>query len=186
MSLRFFTEWEKLKVEKKLLTAVIAILAVAIIVLAATLKSAYYNQKVIVLPPVVTDEFTLTGNSYSRSYLEQIAFYLSDRLLTISPTTVNSSFDTILKFAPESISRPLKESLDRQAETIIKERIYQVFYPTIFDATPNTLSVSGNLKRFAGNVYQSETETTVIFQYYVNYGRIYITSFEAKPFEAKR
>jgi conjugal transfer pilus assembly protein TraE len=166
--------------------AVIAILAVAIIVLVTSLKNAYYNQKVIVLPPVVTDEFTLTGNSYSRSYLEQIALYLSDRLLTISPTTVKSSFDTVLKFAPESVSRLLKESLDKQADTIIKERVYQVFYPTIFDISPNTLSVSGNLKRFAGNVYQSEAETTVIFQYYVHYGRIYITSFEAKPYEAKK
>jgi conjugal transfer pilus assembly protein TraE len=186
MSLRFFTEWEKLKVEKKLLTAIIAILSVAIIVLVTALKSAYYNQKIIVLPPVVTDEFTVTGNAYSRAYLEQIAFYLSDRLLTISPVTVNSSFDTVLKFAPENVAKTLKDSLDRQADTIIKERIYQVFYPTSFDATPNTMTVNGILKRFAGNVYQSETNTTVTYQYHVNYGRIYITSFEAKPFEAKK
>jgi conjugal transfer pilus assembly protein TraE len=178
--MRFFTEWERLKVEKKFLMTVIAILSIAIIVLAVSLRRAIFEQRIVVIPPVVTDEFTINGNNYSKAYLEQIAYYLCDRLLSVSPETVNSSFDAVLQFANSDNINLLKASLDKQAETIIKERIYQVFYPTKFDATPKTLTVVGNVRRFAGNIYQSDVQTSVIFQYYVHNGRLYITSFEAQ------
>jgi conjugal transfer pilus assembly protein TraE len=177
--MKFFTEWERLKVEKNLLMGIIAILSAAIIILVFALRSAIFDQRIIVIPPVVTDEFTISGNTYSKAYLEQIAYYLCDRLLSVSPETVNSSFDAVLQFGDSNNTRALKTSLDKQAETIIKERIYQVFYPTKFDATPKTLTVTGNTRRFAGNIYQSEVLTTVVFQYYVHNGRLYITSFEA-------
>jgi conjugal transfer pilus assembly protein TraE len=183
--MRFFTEWERLKVEKRLLMAVILILAASIIVLVFALRNAMFAQRVIVIPPIVRDEFSVSGNNYSKAYLEQIAYYLCDRLLSVSPESVKSSFDAVLQFAGSDNLNLLKSSLDKQAETIIKERIYQTFYPANFGATPNSLTVEGSLRRFAGNIYQSETQTSVIFQYRINNGRLYITSFEAKPFEAK-
>jgi conjugal transfer pilus assembly protein TraE len=178
--MKFFTEWERLKVEKKLLMVIIAILSVTIIVLVFALKSAYFEQRIIVIPPVVSDEFAVSGNTYSKAYLEQIAYYLCDRLLSVSPETVKSSFDAVLQFADSGNINALKSSLDKQADTIIKERIYQVFYPAAFEATPQILTVTGVIRRFAGNIYQSETQSVITFNYYVHNGRLYITSFEAK------
>ncbi|MDR0453806.1 MAG: type IV conjugative transfer system protein TraE [Deferribacteraceae bacterium] len=180
--MKFFTEWERLKVEKKLLLIMMTMLSFVIILLLFALLSAYKNQKVIVLPPKVDKEFWVAGNTLSSSYLEQVAFYLSDRLLTVSPATVRASFDTIIGFAEPSMIKLLRTSLSEQADTIIREKIFQVFYPAAFasDTQKRTITVKGTIKRFSGNVYQSEAESVIIFEYTVLEGRLYITSIETK------
>jgi conjugal transfer pilus assembly protein TraE len=178
--LDFFTEWERLKVEKKFLVGAVIVQAIVILVLVLALKSAYQDQRIIVLPPKVDQEFWGSGNTFSSTYLEQVAFFLSDRLLTVSPKTVKSSFDTIIGFVEPSAVRQLRESLNTQAEAIIRERVFQVFYPEKFtvDTTKRTMIVSGMLKRFSGNVYQYEAESIIRFTFNVREGRLYITSIE--------
>jgi conjugal transfer pilus assembly protein TraE len=178
--MKFFTEWERLKAENKIMTIAIVALAITILVLTIALISAYKSQKVIVLPPKVDKEFWVSGNTFSSEYLEQVAFYLSDRLLTISPTTVKASFDSVIGFVEASSVRKLRESLDEQANTIIREKVYQVFYPAQFavDTSKRIITVRGQLKRFSGNVYQYEAESAIQFSFYVREGRLYITSIE--------
>ena len=84
-----FQKLKKLDNEKKFFGFIIIILAFVILVQGILNYNLITANRTIVLPPAVTKEFWATDKQISESYFEQIGFYIADRVLSVSPETVD-------------------------------------------------------------------------------------------------
>ncbi|QKF59208.1 TraE/TraK family type IV conjugative transfer system protein [Aliarcobacter lanthieri] len=150
--------------------------------LAITVINTSKNSKIIITPPYITSEFENVGNAFSYSYYEQIGFHLSSALLTISPSNVNKTFDSIQGYfsSDPMEAKAIKDFLVKEAEQIKKDNIYQAFYPLklLENHQNNSFTVEGLLKTMTGNIAMEEKKARINFNYRVNNKKLVIKSFE--------
>ncbi|MFA6396630.1 MAG: TraE/TraK family type IV conjugative transfer system protein [Sulfurimonas sp.] len=184
MGKSFFSNWAKLKEENNVMKIVTLSLSVALVVSSIANYKLFNEKTIVVIPPKVTKEFQVTGNELSFEYIEQVGYYLSDRILSIAPENAQNSFDTIIPFLttdPNAIKQ-IQQKLALQAKVVKENDIYQVFYPlkTMVNKTTKEFSVEGMLKKMSGNNYISSGQAIITFKFYVKDGRMVITSLEVK------
>jgi conjugal transfer pilus assembly protein TraE len=180
--MKFWSYWDKLTAENKLLKNVFLILAVTIVILVYAIMKISSIQRVVVLPPKVDREFWVSGNEVSTSYLEMVGYYIADRVMNVSPGNADSSYDYILPFlsTDPDIVKTIRTTLKTQAEAIIKDDIYQSFYPrdVNIDQEKKCFTVSGTVRRGTGNIYIGSGTGSVNICYTINYGKFTITKLE--------
>lgn len=180
----FFAKWAATNYENNTLTFVNLGLSAALIISLLVINNLSNSKTVVVIPPNLNKEFQVSGNTLSKEYFEQVGFYLSDRILSVSPENVANSFDTILPYLatnPESI-KTIRENLSLQAETIKQNDFYQVFYPMRVSINEQGMkfSVEGTLKKMSGNNSISSGRATVIYDFSIENGRLFIKNIEVK------
>lgn len=180
----FFSNWTALKEENNVLKISVLVLTAGLIASVMTISRISESRTILVMPPKITKEFQVSGNDLSYEYIEQIGFYLSDRLLSISPASAQNSFDSILPFLtkdPEAI-KTIRESLMLQAKTIKDNDIYQAFYPmkVMINSKGERFSVEGELKKMSGNNNVSSSRATITFDFTVENGQLFIKSVGVK------
>lgn len=184
MNKKFFSNWAMLQGENSSLKVMTLGLTVALLVSSIANYNLYREKTVVVIPPKVTKEFQVSGNELSFSYFEQVGFYLSDRVLSVSAENAQNSFDTILPYLttePDAV-KIIRENLSMQAQVIRENDIYQVFYPmrVAVNAQGMKFSVEGTLKKMSGNNHISTGKATITFDFIVKDGRLIIKSIEVK------
>lgn len=171
----------RLKEENRLMKLAVFILALALFIESILIYRTANTQKIIVLPPRVDREFWVAGDKVSNSYLEQVALYVADRMLSVSPENVDYSFDTIMGFMttdPQYV-KTLKEKFIELARVVKVNNVSQVFYPLKVDfRKDNELVISGILKKLTGNILMGESKPYLKLQYKINNGRLTITNIE--------
>lgn len=176
----FFSNWTVLKEENNVLKISVLVLTAGLVASVMTISRISESRTILVIPPKVTKEFQVSGNNLSYEYIEQIGFYLADRLLSVSPANAQNSFDTILPFLtkdPESI-KTIRENLMLQAKTIKDNDVYQAFYPmqVLVNNEGKRFSVEGELKKMSGNNNISSSRATINFDFTVENGQLFIKS----------
>lgn len=180
-----FRQIHKLDNEKKFFGFIIIILVLVIFVQGVLNYNLITANRTIVLPPAVTKEFWATDKQISESYFEQIGFYIADRVLSVSPETVDSSYISLLPFF-DSNSESLKavrDKLKSQAEFIKAEKMYQVFYPLRMypDYSKKKIKIEGPMKKFIGELLVQESNKSYItINYDIKAGRFIIKSLDFK------
>lgn len=180
-----FRQIHKLDNEKKFFGFIIIILVLVILVQGVLNYNLITANRTIVLPPAVTKEFWATDKQISESYFEQIGFYIADRVLSVSPETVDSSYISLLPFF-DSNSESLKavrDKLKSQAEFIKAEKMYQVFYPLRMypDYNKRQIKIEGPMKKFIGELLVQESNKSYItINYEIKAGRFMIKSLDFK------
>lgn len=180
-----FRQIHKLDNEKKFFGFIIIILVLVILVQGVLNYNLITANRTIVLPPAVTKEFWATDKQISESYFEQIGFYIADRVLSVSPETVDSSYISLLPFF-DSNSESLKavrDKLKSQAEFIKAEKMYQVFYPLHMypDYNKRQIKIEGPMKKFIGELLVQESNKSYItINYEIKAGRFMIKSLDFK------
>ncbi|MFN3263490.1 MAG: TraE/TraK family type IV conjugative transfer system protein, partial [Aquificaceae bacterium] len=152
-------------------------LIVANVVLAFLLYRASVHKQVIVIPPKVDKEFWVAGDTLSRAYLEQVAVFLADRILSVSPENVDYSLSMVGPFFtsdPQQL-KAIQETLAGYKATIKRENWSQVFYPLKVTITEKAIAVEGIVRKLAGVNYVGQERRTVQFSYEVRNGRLIIT-----------
>lgn len=180
----FFSHWAKSIEENTIYKYTIFGLSAAIVAMSMTISHISDKQTVVVVPPNMTKEFRVTGNEISRDYFEQVGFYLSDRILSVSPETVDSSFDAILPYFttdPDAI-KVIRQQMADQALAIKENDIYQVFYPMkmAYNEKGMKFSIEGMLRKMSANNLISSAKSTVTYDFKVKNGKLIITSVEVR------
>jgi len=186
--MKFWNFWEAIEKENRILKFGFLILLIIFIVQSFVVVKLYSKKTVIVLPPKVDKEFWVSGDTLSRTYLEQVAYFIADRLLNVSPENVKSSIDMILPFfttEPEQL-RKLKEKLVEYENEIIENEIYQSFYPMKFLIAKDSfkrpyLRVEGIVRRTSGDVYIGQRKAYVNIFFKVRSGRLIVYELEKTP-----
>ncbi len=182
--MRFFGEYNKALAQLNLFKIYSFVLTIAIAILAIVNYQASNNSKIIITPPYVSSEFENVGDNFSYSYYEQIGVHLSNALLTISPSNVNRTFDSIQGYFssdPDDIQK-IKEYLIEEAGRIKKDNIFQAFYylKTVPNYKHNSFTVEGLLKSLTGNTVIDEKKARITFYYTINNKKLVIKAFDVE------
>lgn len=180
-----FQKLKKLDNEKKFFGFIIIILAFVILVQGILNYNLITANRTIVLPPAVTKEFWATDKQISESYFEQIGFYIADRVLSVSPETVDSSYISLLPFFDSSSQnlKSVRDKLKEQADFIKSEKMYQIFYPLRMypDYSKKQIKIEGPMKKFIGELLVQESNKSYItITYEIKAGRFMIKSLDFK------
>ena len=180
-----FKEINKLNNEKKFFGFIIIVLAVVIFIQGVLNYNLITANRTIVLPPAITKEFWATDKKLSESYFEQIGFYIADRVLSVSPETVESSYISLLPFFDSNSDslKAVREKLKAQADFVKSENLYQVFYPMKMYPyyNENKLIIEGPMKKFIGEMLvQEKNSSKIIILYEIKAGRFMIKSLDFK------
>lgn len=180
-----FKEIDKLSNEKKFFGFIILVLLLVILVQGILNYNLITANRTIVLPPTITKEFWATDKKLSESYFEQIGFYIADRVLSVSPETVESSYLSLLPFFDSNSSslKEVREKLKAQSDFVKSEKLYQVFYPLRMypDYTNHKITIEGPMKKFIGEMLVHETnKSTITIKYEIKAGRFMIKSLDFK------
>ncbi|TDA63643.1 hypothetical protein E0765_07350 [Sulfuricurvum sp. IAE1] len=184
MKSSFWSNWAKLDSENAVLKIALLAVSGSLVVSLLVIKSVTEDKTVVVIPPNFQKEFRVTGNKISYEYFEQVGFYVSDRLLSVSPQNVQASFDSIMPFLtkdPRAV-KAIRENLALQATVIKENDIYQAFYPmkVMVNDIGTKFSVEGTLKKMSGNNAISTARTTIVYDFIVQDGQLIITSIEVQ------
>jgi len=179
---KYFDFVTKLDAQTRFLGLIASLLAATVLILGFTIFALYSKKTVVILPPKVEKEFWVSGNVLSTSYLEQVAYFIADRVLSVSPQNVDASLDMIKPFFSTDPSdlEQLEKVFLRVSKTIKENDYYQVFYPLKFyvDVKHNKLTVDGILKKMSGGQYLGEERRMLEIIFYVRNGRFFVKSLK--------
>lgn len=174
--MKFLSYVSKLEKENRLFAGIVLLLILVVLVEGFLLYKASVHKVVLVLPPRVDREFWVSGDELSKAYLEQVGYFVSDRLLNVSSANVESSISAIYPFLTTNINevKAIKEFFANYINTIKGQDIVQSFHPLKVVITENSVSVEGILHKVSGNVYIGNERKILTLFYEVKNGRFMI------------
>ncbi len=177
---KYFSDFERLAKEVRFQAIIIYALLFIVLLEGILLYRAATNKVVIVIPPKVEREFWVSGENLSYAYIEQVAVYLADSLLSVAPPNVDKSLSRIMPFLttdPAQV-KEIRDSFAVYAKAIKENDWWQSFYPmrVVVDEKNQRIDVYGVLRKMTGNLYVGQENNKVIsFNYEVRNGRLIIT-----------
>ncbi len=178
--MKFFSYLDKLIEENRILKFVVLILTLTNVALAVLFLQIRNTQKVVVVPPEIRREFWVSGNTLSKSYLEQVFYYITSSLLNVSPETVDDSISRVYVFLttdPALVGR-IKKAFQDYTSAIKRKKVYQVFYPMSMDIKSNVVIVRGMVKKIVGAGEVIEENKEVKYRFKVLNSRLFIEGIE--------
>ncbi|NAZ24097.1 MAG: hypothetical protein GU346_06565 [Thermocrinis sp.] len=177
---KYFSDFERLVKEVRFQAIIIYALLFIVLLEGIMLYRAATNKVVVVIPPKVDKEFWISGENLSYAYIEQVAVYLADSLLSVSPANVDKSLSRVMPFLttdPAQV-KEIRDSFAAYAKAVKENDWWQSFYPmkVVVDEKQKRIDVYGVLRKMTGNVYVGQENNKVIsFNYEVRGGRLLIT-----------
>lgn len=144
------------------------------------LFTLFRNERIIVVPPDINQEFWIEKNQVSPSYLEEMALFFATLILESSPESAAYKRDIILRHATSHGYGPLKARLLEDEKRLRKEHVTTSFQPNAIKVVPHmmTVEITGDLLRFVGEKRISQSRDTYQFQFDYKSGRLLIKSFK--------
>lgn len=176
------SELSKEKKNKTILLAASAVLLVVVLVQSITLvylvHYAHSKHDIRFIPPKISQEFTLSGEGVSDSYLRDMSHFLTQLRFNVTQSSAATQFNVFLGYVSASLYGEMRAQLVKEVEQITHEHISCVFYPTGYDIDNHHLSVkvSGLMKRFVGAEQMTEQKEIFLIQYAYDSGQLKITN----------
>lgn len=167
--MRFFSDYDRLLREVDIFKITTFVFLITIIILVYKIIGISENTKYVITPPVVKSEFSVVGGKYDNSYFEQVGFFVSTCLLTVSPSTIDISFDSAMPYFTKEADhmKEIKNYLIEQADRIKEDDIYQTFYPlkVVVNNKEKVFTVEGMLKKLTGNTFVSSEKKSIDYHF---------------------
>ncbi len=113
------------------------------------------DDKVILVPPTLSQDVWVMGGSSSKSYIEEWALYLSSELLNMTPETSTFHHSLVLRYVHPKTSAIVKKQFEADLKHIKDNTISTLFKPKKVDVlqqgAKGTAFVSGTLSTFVGS-----------------------------------
>ncbi len=150
-----------------------------LVLLIAVLLLASHRERIVVLPDVVTEPFTLFAKKASPSYLRQMGDYYTRLIYSTTPQSVDAQIETLLFHVPPQYLPTIKSELIAYADTVKKKNLVSAFYPTQFtlDEETLTLDISGDFTLLLGHE-QVRGQKAFRLQFLYQHGRLWIKHIE--------
>ena len=157
----------------------IAGLVICLIIVLMMLRSALNTQKTIVVPATIRQPFTISQAGIDNSYLKLMGTNFAMQRLSVTPDTVEANHKTLLQYTDPKFYHGFLDILNREAETIEKQKISSVFYPTEVVASSKKLAVliKGELQRWSASVPLKTYNKTYLVKFSYRNGNLKILSF---------
>ncbi|MEM4134375.1 MAG: type IV conjugative transfer system protein TraE [Candidatus Micrarchaeia archaeon] len=177
---KYVEEKEKLKQQNKLLKFFVIVIGVAVVFNSIFVYSIMQNQKIIIVPPAISDQMFIQANDASDEYIVNMARFISNLMLTYNPGTARSQFNHFLKFCfPDSLAK-YKTILYDTADKIETGQVSSVFYPHNFkvDRKAKKIYVTGLLNQYTHDKqFITNENKAYVIDYSISNGYFYVKEF---------
>lgn len=148
------------------------------------------NSVVAIVPPEVKRPYEIGSNFGNRDYLSDMANFVLQTVLTVSPDSVDYNNKVILKMTDPDGYGKLKADLEGAALRIKRDRISTVWTPRKEEILERDkrVKVSGRLKTYVADVLTSDREKEYLVEFNVTTaGRLYVVNLQevVKPDPAR-
>ena len=153
------------------------------VVFLQTLFLFFKNEKIIISPPELNQSYWIEGDRFSRSYLEEMAYFFTHLMLDVSESSVLSQGEILLRYVlPESYGN-FKTKLLSDEKRLKKQQLSLCFSPkTIEFREPLAADITGILSTYVGSQKISSNQETYRIGFVQQKGRLFLKSFETiKP-----
>ncbi|KPK51091.1 MAG: hypothetical protein AMS22_11470 [Thiotrichales bacterium SG8_50] len=150
-----------------------AVLVVAVVNLAGA-------QQTIVVPPTIDKSFWVNKDTVSNEYLEQMALFLAQLELNVSPKSVDYQNQVLLTYVHPSEYGVLRTEMEVQAQRLKKESVSSWFVPAQVqtDGKGKRVAIAGELTTFVGDKVASRQPTVYVVEFRYSSGKLYLKSFQ--------
>lgn len=139
------------------------------------------SEKTLVVPPEVRRPYEIGADYASKDYLLDMAGYVLDKVLTVTPETVDYNNKIILKMAHPDGYPTLKTALDAASIRIKQERVTTVWIPRNekVNERAKTVEISGQMKTFIADKLTSQRDKSYLVEFTITTsGRLYVSKIE--------
>lgn len=103
-------------------------LAVSNLLLIGLFMASSTPEKTIIVPADVSKAFWVQGDKVDPVYLEQMAAFFANNLLTYNPENAIGQFDVVLRYADPRANQALRKSLTAELDDIKSKQRGSVYY----------------------------------------------------------
>ncbi|NNM50699.1 MAG: hypothetical protein HKM02_00535 [Pseudomonadales bacterium] len=137
---------------------------------------AYGHNRTIVIPGELCKSFWMEPDAVSPEYLEQMAIYFVDRMMTYNPESLDMQINSVLPLADPTYYDVLRRLTVEQIKKIKEQKISSSYYINGVQARGLSVTIQGVLViMMAGEIIsQSPYALVVTFSNYQ--GRLYVAS----------
>jgi len=142
------------------------------------------RERIVVVPPSIHKTFWVEDERVSAEYLEQMAYFLMQLTLNISPLSVDHQSKVLLQYAAPAAYGELRTALSSAAERLKRDGAATVFSPRdlIVDERALKVGIRGQLTTFISDRRVSEVAKGYAVEFQYTAGRIFLKSFrETNP-----
>lgn len=136
-------------------------------------------ERTIIVPPEISKSFWIDNNKVSKSYLEEMALYIAQLELTITPDSFRFQSDQLLRYVYPSAVGEMRSSLDARETQLRRDQIASWFAPADVFADEKNLQVKlkGRLTSYVGKEQLPPAEKTYLVEFFYNNSRLYLKTF---------
>jgi conjugal transfer pilus assembly protein TraE len=157
-----------------------ALLAGVCLLLTVSVCRLIGRERIVITPPVVNQAFWVEARAVSPEYLSQMASFLAQLRLNLTPANAAYQQETLLRYTDPAYYGDLKNELVNEAEQLEKTHTSLIFYPVevVVDAKQLTAQLTGDLSATVGNDHLPVQRIHYQLQFYYSEGRLWLKSFE--------
>lgn len=137
------------------------------------------SEKIIISPPNIEKSFWVSADGVSKSYLEQMAYFFSGLVLTVTPSTGEYQKKLFLQYASPENHGKLSVEMDTRLEYMRKNSISTVFTVESLKTDEKLMRVAilGNLETFMQDKKISTDRVFYVIAFQNRNGRIFVKEF---------
>jgi len=171
--------YNKVVTERNRLLVVSGVIGMVAILLALSNVYLIGKERIVIVPPVVSQEFWVASNTVSDSYLEQMSQFFAGLLLNVTPNTFGANAEHLLQNVVPENHAAVKSQLVQQKFEIERRGMTTSFHPASFKIDRKNLCVEikGELRILVGNAALESKTRTYRIKFVHQYGRLFIQSF---------
>ena len=137
------------------------------------------HERIVVVPPVVHKTFWVEADHVSPEYLEQMAYFLMQLTLNVTPQSVDHQSKVLLSYASPSAFGELRTALAATAERLKRDGAATVFsaHDVTVDERTMKVGVRGQLTTYVSDRRVSEVAKGYAIEFQYTAGRIFLKAF---------
>jgi conjugal transfer pilus assembly protein TraE len=142
------------------------------------------RERVVVVPPSIHKSFWVESDRVSAEYLEQMAYFLLQLTLNVTPQSVDHQTRVLLQYAAPASFGELRSALAIAAERVKRDGASTVFsaHDLVVDEHAQRVGVRGQLTTFISDRRVSEVSKGYAIELQYTGGRIFLKTFrETNP-----
>jgi len=137
------------------------------------------NQVTVVVPPEVKRPYEIGSNFGNKEYLSDMANYVLQAILTVTPDSVDHNNKTILRMTDPAGYGRLRADLEAAAARLKRERVTTVWIPQREEISErdHKVKVKGRMKTFIADTPTGERDKEFLVEFNItSSGRLYVLS----------
>lgn len=154
-------------------------LALALLANAAVTFKLMDNEKTIIVPPEIHETFWVSGNSVSKEYLMEMAYWYSGVVMNITPQTGDYQKTMFLRHAVPSAYGQLEREMNTKLDFIRKSNASTqlAIHDMTADEKRMKVAIGGVVTTWMGDKRISERPTTYVIGFQKLNGRLHVAEF---------